>query len=66
MAKAPERHREPWTKKDLAKLQKMASRRPVGIIAYELGRTEAAIRTKAQLEGLSMKPAERKPYGRRP
>jgi hypothetical protein len=66
MAKVPPKHREPWSKKEVAKLEKMAARRPVGIIASELERTEAAIRNKVRELGLSMKPAERKPYSRRP
>jgi hypothetical protein len=66
MAKVPPKHREPWSKKEVAKLEKMAARRPIGIIANELGRTEAAIRNKVREQGMSMKPAERKPYSRRP
>lgn len=66
MAKRPAKHNEPWTAKELAKLKKMAARRPVGIIANELGRTEIAVRGKAQREGFSMQPAERKPHSRRP
>lgn len=63
-AKAPAQHRASWSKQDVATLKKMAKRRPVGIIAYELGRTEAAIRNKVRTLGLSMKPPERSPYGR--
>jgi hypothetical protein len=64
MAKSPKHHRKPWTKKELATLKKTAARRPVGVIANELGRTAAAIRAKANAEGFSMKPAKRKRYGR--
>ena len=66
MAKKPAKHNKDWTAKEIAKLKKMAARRPVGIIANELGRTEIAVRGKAQREGFSMKPPERKPYSRRP
>ena len=64
MAKSPASHRESWSKDDVAKLKKMAARRPAGIIAYELDRTVAAIRNKARAEGISMSPPERSPYGR--
>lgn len=66
VAKKPVNHRKPWTGDDVAKLKRMAPRRPVGIIANELKRTEDAIRNKAQEEGFSMAPAERPPYSRRP
>jgi predicted transcriptional regulator len=62
--KAPAQHRASWSKQDVAMLKKMAKRRPVGIIASELGRTEAAVRNKVRTLGLSMKPPERSPYGR--
>jgi hypothetical protein len=64
MDKSPASHRESWSKDDVAKLKKMAARRPAGIIAYELDRTVAAIRNKARAEGISMSPPERSPYGR--
>jgi hypothetical protein len=64
MAKSPASHRESWSRDDVAKLKKMAARRPAGIIAYELDRTVAAIRNKARAEGISMSPPERSPYGR--
>lgn len=65
MAKKPKNHRKPWTDAQLNKLEKMAKRRPAGIIAYELGRTEDAVRNKAHEEGFSMNPPERSPYNRR-
>ncbi len=65
MTKTPKNHGKPWKPADVNKLEKMAARRPVGIIAYELGRTEDAIRNKAQEEGFSMNPPERSPYNRR-
>ena len=64
MAKTPASHRASWSREDVAKLKKMAARRPAGIIAYELDRTVAAIRNKARVEGISMSPPERSPYGR--
>lgn len=60
--KAPARRE--WTTAEVNKLKKMASRRPAGIIAYELDRSIASVRSKVQTLGISMKPAERSPYGR--
>ena len=51
--------RRPWSDKDIAKLSKLASTRPVGVIADEMGRTEAALRNKAHAEGISFRAAKR-------
>lgn len=56
--------RRSWTEKELATLGKMAATRPVGLIAYELDRTEAAVRNKAHTEGISFRSPERSPYGK--
>lgn len=56
--------RRPWSDKDLATLSKMAPTRPVGIIAYTLKRTEAAVRNKAHIERISFRSPERSPYGK--
>jgi hypothetical protein len=56
--------RRGWSEKELATLGKMAGTRPVGIIAYELGRTESAVRNKAFAERISFGSPERSPYGK--
>jgi len=38
---------------------------PTGVISLKLGRTETAVRGKAQREGISLKPTNRSPYNRR-
>jgi hypothetical protein len=38
---------------------------PTKLIAYEHGRSEAAIRDKASEEGISLKPTNQSPYNRR-
>jgi hypothetical protein len=38
---------------------------PTGVLSLKLQRPEAAIRSKAQREGISLKPANRSPYNRR-
>jgi hypothetical protein len=36
---------------------------PVGVMSVKLGRTEDAIRSKAQAEGISLSPPNRPPFG---
>jgi hypothetical protein len=38
---------------------------PTGVISLKLGRPAAAIRSKAQREGISLRPVNRSPYNRR-
>jgi probable addiction module antidote protein len=56
--------RQTWSKEDVAALRKMAKARPIGIVAYKLGRSEAAVRGKAAAEGVSFGRPARSPYGR--
>jgi hypothetical protein len=56
--------RVPWRPEQVKLLRKMAPTRPVGLIAHELGRTESAVRSKAQQEGISFASPERSPYGK--
>lgn len=66
MAKTPENHRKEWTKAQERKLEKLAEgNTPTRIIAWELGRTEAAVRQKASENDLSLKPTNQSPYNRR-
>jgi hypothetical protein len=60
------RAREPWTKDDLAALKALAKENtPTGVMSIKLQRPPAAIRSKAQREGISLRPANRSPYTRR-
>lgn len=48
MAKTPSQHRKPWTPTDDRQLKKLAKgNTPIGLIAYDLQRTEAAVRSHA-------------------
>jgi hypothetical protein len=38
---------------------------PTGVLSLKLERPEGAVRSKAQREGISLKPANRWPYNRR-
>jgi hypothetical protein len=64
--KTPGKHRQPWTKGDEKQLKKLAKgNTPTGLLAYELERSEDAIRGKASEIGLSLKPVNRSPDNRR-
>jgi hypothetical protein len=66
MAKPPKNHGKSWTNADLKNLEKLANHNtPTGLIAYELGRTEGSIYSKASEEGISLHPTNQSPYNRR-
>jgi hypothetical protein len=57
---------EGWSDRDLKTLSSLAKQNtPTGVIGLKLGRTPSAIRSKAQREGISLRPSNRSPYGRR-
>jgi hypothetical protein len=60
------RSRELWTSDDVRTLKALAKdNTPTGVISLKLQRPLAAIRSKAQREGISLSPANRSPYTRR-
>jgi hypothetical protein len=64
--KYKQRSREPWEVSELRQLRSLArGNTPTGVISLKLRRPPAAIRSKAQREGISLKPANRSPYSRR-
>lgn len=66
MAKTPKNHGGDWTKGDVSQLRKLAKgNTPTGLLAYKLGRTENAVRSKASDENISLKPTNQSPYNRR-
>jgi hypothetical protein len=57
---------EAWTSQEVKDLKSLAKQNtPTGVLSLKLGRPPTAIRSKAQREGISLKPANRSPYGRR-
>jgi hypothetical protein len=57
---------EPWTPADIRQLKTLARRNtPTGVLSLKLQRPESAIRSKAQREGISLRPTNRSPYSRR-
>jgi hypothetical protein len=60
------RSRQPWSTPDVNKLKQLAKgNTPTGVMSVKLQRPIAAIRSKAQREGISLRPANRSPYNRR-
>jgi hypothetical protein len=66
MAEEPRNAGKPWTKALLEKLRRLAQKNvPTRLIAFELGRSEDAVRAKASEEDISLKPTNQSPYNRR-
>lgn len=53
-----------WSSDDIRQLRQLAKgNTPTRVIGLKLGRTSAAIQAKAAHEGISLRPANRSPYG---
>jgi hypothetical protein len=64
MTAAAKRGRVPWTDEEVRKLRELArGNTPTRIIGLKLGRTPGAVQSKASAVGISLKPANRSPYG---
>jgi len=54
-----------WSAADVKKLRSLARQNtPTGVLSLKLQRPDSAIRSKAQREGISLKPTNRSPYSR--
>ncbi len=57
---------KPWTAEQVRELRQLARvDTPTRVIGLKLGRTEAAVYTKASEEGISLGPTNQSPYNRR-
>jgi len=64
MSKSTRNSGTEWTPTDVRQLEKLAGHNtPTRVIGLKLGRTAAAVQTKASAEGISLKPANQAPYG---
>lgn len=55
-----------WSSNDVANLRHLAGQNtPTRVIGLKVGRTEAAVRTKASEESISLKPTNQSPYNRK-
>jgi hypothetical protein len=64
MAQRPTKSGEPWTAADVTRLRQFSQgNTPTRLIALKLKRTEQAVRSRAALEGVSLRPWNQRPYG---
>ncbi len=57
---------QPWEAGEVRELKALARQNtPTGVISLKLQRPPTAIRSKAQREGISLRPSNRSPYTRR-
>lgn len=65
-AKKPANSGKVWTPQEVQKLDKLADgNTPTRVIALKLERSEAAVRSKAAEEDISLKPTNQSPYSKR-
>jgi len=66
MSKSDRNSGKKWTPSELTQLRQLAGQNtPTRVIGLKLGRTPAAVQTKASDEGISLKPTNQSPYNRR-
>lgn len=66
MSKSTRNSGKPWTKTEVKSMMGLAKQNtPTRVIGLKLGRTEAAVYTKASEQGISLKPTNQSPYNRR-
>jgi hypothetical protein len=66
MAKYNRNSGKEWTSSEVSNLRSLAQHNtPTRVIGLKLGRTEAAVRSKASAEGVSLQPANQSPYNRK-
>ena len=64
MSKSTRNTGKAWLPADTTQLKQLArGNTPTRVIGLKLGRTEAAIYTKASAEGISLAPTNQSPYG---
>ena len=62
--KAAKRRGAPWTVEEVQALRELVrGNTPTRVIGLKLGRTPSAVQSKAAATGISLKPANRSPYG---
>jgi hypothetical protein len=66
MAKSTRNSGNAWKPTEVQTLKKLAAgNTPTRVIGLKLGRTADAVRTKASVEGVSLKPTNQAPYNRK-
>ena len=65
MAKQAKNHGKPWRPQQEKQLRDLAKgNTPTRVMGIKLGRTEDAVRAKAQEKNISLKPTNQSPYNR--
>jgi hypothetical protein len=66
MSKSTRNSGKPWTSQQDAQLRQLAGQNtPTRVIGLKTGRTAAAVSSRASNLGVSLKPTNQRPYGRR-
>jgi hypothetical protein len=66
MANWPNNRNKHWTSQDARDLRQMAKENtPTRVMGLKLGRTPEAVQSKASELGVSLKPSNQRPYGRK-
>ena len=66
MSKSTRNTGKQWTSSDVKELRQMAKENtPTRVMGLKLGRTPAAVQSKASEKGISLKPTNQSPYNRR-
>ena len=66
MAKSTRNSGRRWTSAETTNLRQLAGgNTPTRVIGLKLGRSESAVYSKASSLGISLKPTNQRPYGRR-
>jgi hypothetical protein len=64
MSKSDRNNGKKWSPEEVKELKRLAKENtPTRVIGLKLGRTEAALRSKASQEAISLKPTNQRPYG---
>ena len=64
MSKSTRNTGKQWTSSDVKDLRQMAKENtPTRVMGFKLGRTPAAVQSKASEKGISLKPTNQSPYG---
>ncbi len=66
MAKYNRNSGKPWTKSEVSQVRSLAKKNtPTRVIGLKIGRTSGAIYTKASEKGISLRPTNQSPYGKK-
>ncbi len=66
MSKSTRNTGKEWTRAQVSQLRQLAKQNtPTRVIGLKLGRTPSAVQSKASAKGISLKPTNQSPYGKK-